>query len=48
MPRRWSPLLFPTQHLPRETEDFPRGDMYPKQVRLYTYLTYFLPEVITW
>ena len=30
--------VFPTQLLPREAEDFPRGSKYPKDVPLSTYL----------
>ena len=33
--------VLPTQHLPREAEDFPRGDKYFKHVPPLTYLTYF-------
>ena len=33
--------VLPTQPLPREVEDFPRGDKYFKHVPLLTYLIYF-------
>ena len=36
--------LLPTQPLPREAEDFPRGDKYFKHVVLPTYLIYFSPK----
>ena len=35
----------PTQPLPREAEDFPRGDKYPKDVPIPTYLNYHLQPV---
>ena len=34
---------FPTQLLPRETEDFPRGGNHSKHVSLLTYLAWFQP-----
>ena len=40
MPHHWSPLSFPTQPIPREAEDFPMGDKYPKHVHLPTYFGY--------
>ena len=36
--------VLPTQPLPREVEDFPRGDKYFKHVPPPTYLTYFSPK----
>ena len=36
--------VLPTQPLPREVEDFPRGDKYFKHVLPPTYLTYFSPK----
>ena len=36
--------VLPTQPLPREVEDFPRGDKYFKHVSPPTYLIYFLPK----
>ena len=35
--------VLPTQPLPRETEDFPRGDKYTKDVPLPTCLDYLQP-----
>ena len=35
--------VLPTQPLPREAEDFPRGGKYPKDVRLPTCLDYLEP-----
>ena len=40
-------LLLPTQSLPREVEDFPRGDKYFKHVPPPTYLIYFSPKEYT-
>ena len=37
--------VLPTQLLPREVEDFPRGDKYFKHVPPPTYLIYFSPKV---
>ena len=39
--------VFPTQPLPREVEDFPRGDKYFKHVPPPTYLIYFSPKRYT-
>ena len=39
--------VLPTQPLPREAEDFPRGDKYFKHVPLLTYLIYFSPKGYT-
>ena len=39
--------VLPTQPLPREAEDFPRGDKYFKHVHLLTYLIYFSPKGYT-
>ena len=39
--------VFPTQPLPREVEDFPRGDKYFKHVPPPTYLIYFPPKGYT-
>ena len=39
--------VLPTQPLPREAEDFPRGDKYFKHVPLPTYLIYFSPKRYT-
>ena len=36
--------VLPTQPLPREVEDFPRGDKYFKHVPPPTYLIYFSPK----
>ena len=36
--------VLPTQPLPREGEDFPRGDKYFKHVSPPTFLIYFSPE----
>ena len=36
--------VLPTQSLPREVEDFPRGDKYFKNVPPLTYLIYFSPK----
>ena len=36
--------LLPNQPLPREAEDFPRGEKYFKHVSLLTYLIYFSPK----
>ena len=38
--------VLPTQVIPRETEDFPRGGKYDKQVPLLTYLIYFPAKVL--
>ena len=38
--------MFPTQPLPRESEDFLRGDKYPKPVPLLTYLIWLQPIII--
>ena len=38
------PQVLPTQPLPREVEDFPRGDKYFKHVPPPTYLIYFSPK----
>ena len=40
MPRQRSPLSFPTQPLPKEAEDFPRGGKYPKDVPMAKFLAY--------
>ena len=37
---------FPTQPLPREVEDFPRGDRYFKNVTPLTYLIYLSPKML--
>ena len=37
-------LVLPTQPIPREAEDFPRGDKYFKHVPALTYLIYFSPK----
>ena len=39
--------VLPTQPLPREVEDFPRGDKYFKLVPPPTYLIYFSPKGYT-
>ena len=39
--------VLPTQPLPREAEDFPRGDKYFKHVPPFTYLIYFSPKGYT-
>ena len=39
--------VLPTQPLPREAEDFPRGDRYFKHVPLLKYLIYLSPKEIT-
>ena len=39
--------VLPTQPLPREVEDFPRGDKHFKHVPPPTYLIYFSPKVYT-
>ena len=39
--------VLPTQLLPREVEDFPRGDKYFKHVPPPTYLIYFSPKGYT-
>ena len=39
--------VLPTQPLPRESEDFPRGGKYPKDVPLPKYLAYFPPNGVT-
>ena len=39
--------VLPTQSLPREAEDFPRGDKYFKHVPPPTYLIYFTPKGYT-
>ena len=36
--------VLPTQPIPREVEDFPRGDKYFKHVPPLTYLIYFSPK----
>ena len=42
MPHHWLPSTYhPT--LSREAEDFPRGDKYPKDVPLLTFLAYLEP-----
>ena len=38
--------VLPTQRIPREAEDFPRGDKYFKHVPPLTYLIYFSPKVV--
>ena len=40
MPRQMSPLLFPTQSVPGEAEEFPRGGKYSKVVPLPKFLAY--------
>ena len=39
--------VLPVQPLPREVEDFPRGDKYFKHVPPPTYLIYFSPKAYT-
>ena len=41
------PQVLPTQPLPREVEDFPRGDKHFKHVPPPTYLIYFSPKRYT-
>ena len=36
--------VLPTQPLPKEAEDFPKGDKHFKHVPLLTYLIYFSPK----
>ena len=38
-------FAFSTQLLPRQVEDFPKGDKYFKHVHPLTYLIYFSPKV---
>ena len=40
--------VLPTQPLPREAEEFPRGDKYLKHVPLSIYLAYFPLKGVTW
>ena len=40
--------VLPTQPLPREAEDFPKGDKYFKHMPPPTYLIYFSPEGYMW
>ena len=40
--------VLPTQPIPREAEDFPRGDKHFKHVSPLTYLIYFSPKEYMW
>ena len=40
--------ISPSQPLPNEAEDFPRGRKYPKDVPLPTHLDYLSPKSISW
>ena len=42
MPRQWSPGA--SHPLPKEAEDFPRGEKYFRHMPLPTYLIYFSPK----
>ena len=51
IPRHWSPgASYPIcpNPLPREAEDFPRGDRYFKSVPPLRYLIYLSPKVFYW
>ena len=43
LPCQKSPLSLPTKLVPREAKEFPRGDKYPKDVPLHTFLAYLQP-----